>query len=287
MDYRKLMVVVGSAASSEPAIDTALTVARKFDCHVEALHVRADPRQAIPYMGEGMSGAMVDDILRVAEKEAADRAAKGRALFDEKCRAAGIEIVESAPAPGKVTARWYEVTGREEELVARHGRVADLIVAARQAEGAEMPSTAVLEAALLETGRALLLAPPKPVTEVGGVAAVAWLGSVEAARAVGAALPVLARAKEVHVIAWGEQDSISSTQELQGYLALHDIESRVTIMEDMGADVGEPLIAECKGVGADLLVMGGYTRSRLRQMILGGTTNHILNNADIPVLMAH
>jgi len=287
MDYRKLMVVVGSATSSEPAIDTALAVARKFDCHIEALHVRADPRQAIPYMGEGMSGAMVDDILRVAEKEAADRAAKGRALFDEKCRAAGIEIVESAPASGKVTARWYEVTGREEELVARHGRVADLVVAARQAEGVEMPSTAVLEAALLETGRALLLAPPTLPAEIGGVAAIAWLGSVEAARAVEAALPFLARAKDVHVIAWGEQDSISSAQELQSYLALHDIESRVTTMEDMGADVGEPLIAECKGVGADLLVMGGYTRSRLRQMILGGTTNHILHNADIPVLMAH
>lgn len=287
MDYRKLMVVVGSPGASGPAVDAALTVARKFDSHVEALHVRADPRQAIPYMGEGMSGAMVEDILRVAEKEAADRAAKGRALFDEKCRAAGVEIVEGAPASGKVSARWYEVTGREEEMVARHGRVADLIVAARKSESAEIPSTAVLEAALLETGRALLLAPPTPPAEIGGTAAIAWLGSVEAARAVGAALPFLSRAKEVHVIAWGEQESSSSAQELQNYLALHDIESRLSTMESMGADVGEPLIAECKGVGADLLVMGGYTRSRLRQMILGGTTNHILHHAAIPVLMAH
>ncbi|MHA1112902.1 MAG: universal stress protein [Alphaproteobacteria bacterium] len=287
MEIKKLMVVVGSAASSGPAIDAALTVARKFTAHVEALHVRADPRQAIPYMGEGMSGAMVDDILRVAEKEAVDRSAKGRALFDEKCRAAGVEMIEGAPSPGKVSARWYEVTGREEELVARHGRVSDLIVAARQTEAAEMPSTAVLEAALLETGRALLLAPPTPPVEVGSVAAVAWLGSVEAARAVGAALPFLSRAKEVHIIAWGEQEAASSTQDLQDYLALHDIESRVTKMEDMGSDVGEPLMAECKGVGADLLVMGGYTRSRLRQMILGGTTSHILHHAEIPVLMAH
>ena len=62
MDYRKLMVVVGSPEASGPAVDAALTVARKFDSHVEAMHVRADPRQAIPYMGEGMSGAMVEDM---------------------------------------------------------------------------------------------------------------------------------------------------------------------------------------------------------------------------------
>lgn len=287
MDYKKLTVVVGGTEASRTAITTALVTAKKFNAHVEALHVRADPRQAIPYMGEGMSGAMVDDILRVAEKEAAERATRGRAMFTEMCAAASVTLVEALPPPGKLSASWYELVGRDEEMVARRGRVADLIVAGRPLKDAELPSTAVLEGALLETGRALLVAPPTPPKEIGAKIAIAWLGSVEAARAVSAALPFLAQAQEVHIVAWGEQEHAGSAKDLQDYLALHGIEGRLSSLKSSGSDVGEPLLAECAALGVDLLVMGGYTRSRLRQMILGGTTSHVLGNTEIPVLMAH
>lgn len=287
MDYKRITAVVGGADTNRSTIGLAFTVGRQFSAHVEALHVRADPRQAIPYMGEGMSGAMVDDILRMAEKEAADRAAKARATFDELCKASAVPIVEAPSAMDALSASWCEIVGRDEEIIARRGRVTDLIVAARPLMSAELPSTTVLEAALLDTGRALLIAPPAPPAQVGSTAVIAWLGSVEASRAVSSALPFLSRAKRVQIVSWGEHLSASSVNDLRDYLGWHGIEVKISSIDAPGTDVGEPLLAECKTLGADLLIMGGYTRSRLRQMILGGTTSHVMRNAEIPVLMAH
>jgi len=287
MDYKRITAVVGGAESNRSTIGLAFAVGKQFSAHVEALHVRADPRQAIPYMGEGMSGAMVDDILRMAEKEAADRAAKARETFNELCKAHSVPVVESPSSVDAVTAAWVEVVGRDEEVIARRGRVTDLIVAGRPLMSAELPSTTALEAALLDTGRALLIAPPTAPAQVGGTAVIAWLGSVEASRAVASALPFLGRAKRVQIVSWGEHISASSADDLKDYLGWHGIEAKMSAIDAPGTDVGEPLLAECKSVGADLLVMGGYTRSRLRQMILGGTTSHVMRNAEIPVLMAH
>jgi nucleotide-binding universal stress UspA family protein len=287
MDYKRITAVTGGTETNRSAIGLAFAVGKRFNAHVEALHVRADPRQAIPYMGEGMSGAMVDDILRMAEKEAAERAAKARAVFDELCKANSVPIVEAPTAMEALMANWREVVGRDEEVIARRGRVTDLIIAARPLASAELPSTTILEAALLDTGRALLIAPPNPPAEVGGTAVIAWLGSVEASRAVASALPFLGRAKQVRIVAWGEQLSASSVNDLRDYLAWHGIEARISSIDAPGTDVGEPLLAECRTAGASLLVMGGYTRSRLRHMILGGTTSHVMHKAEIPVLMAH
>lgn len=287
MDYKRITAVIGGADTNRSTLGLAFAVGRQFSAHVEALHVRADPRQAIPYMGEGMSGAMVDDILRMAEKEAADRAAKARAIFDELCKASTVPIVEAPSAMDALSANWCEIVGRDEEIVARRGRVTDLIVAARPLMSAELPSTTVLEAALLDTGRALLIAPPTPPAQIGSTAVIAWLGSVEASRAVSSALPFLGRAKRVQIVSWGEHLSAGSVNDLRDYLGWHGIEVKISAIEAPGTDVGEPLLAECKTLGADLLIMGGYTRSRLRQMILGGTTSHVMRNAEIPVLMAH
>jgi len=287
MDYKRVTAVVGSADTNRSTIGLAFAVGKQFNAHVEALHVRADPRQAIPYMGEGMSGAMVDDILRMAEKEAAERAAKARETFDALCKSNAVPIVEAPSTMEALTAAWCEVVGRDEEVIARRGRVTDLLVAARPLMSAELPSTTVLEAALLDTGRALLIAPPSLPPQVGSTVVIAWLGSVEASRAVASAMPFLGRAKQVQIASWGEQLSASSVNDLKDYLGWHGIEAKVSSIDAPGTDVGEPLLAECKTLGADLLVMGGYTRSRLRQMILGGTTSHVMRNAEIPVLMAH
>ncbi|CAA7626467.1 universal stress protein [Magnetospirillum sp. UT-4] len=253
--------------------------------HATALHVRIDPTAAVPLVGEGMSGAMVEEMLNAAERQAAERAQAARAAFDQVRARFGVTLQAAPPAAGP-TADWLEVAGREEEAVAWRGRLHDLVVTGCPREGAETPSLLTLNAALLESGRPLLLAPTTPPAGPASRIAVAWNGSAEAGRAIAAALPLLATASAVTVLTITEDDRTRGVPaaELETYLAWHGVAAQFRTVT-AGAQAGQVLLDECRG--ADLLVMGAYTHSRLRQMILGGVTRHVLQHAELPVLMSH
>lgn len=284
--FKTILVPVGDADSATQALDTAFRLAADFAAHVTALHVRTDPTSAVPLMGEGMSGAMVEEMLTVAERQASERAAACRQVFDAACARHGIPLA-TAPCPGP-SAEWLDHTGREEEEVARFGRLHDLVVMTRPVEGAESPSLLTLNAALMESGKPLLLAPPNPVASLGRHVAVAWNGSTEAGRAVACALPLLARAGSVTILSMAEDDRTVSAPagELAAFLAWHGITAQCKIVV-AGSQAGHALLDQCRAAGADLLVMGAYTHSRLRQLILGGVTRHVLGHAELPCLMSH
>ncbi|HSK41508.1 MAG TPA: universal stress protein, partial [Arenibaculum sp.] len=259
----------------------------------EALFVRADPRDAVPVAGEGMSGAMIERIMHAADTEAATEARAANAAFETARRHAGVPVVEHPPGPGGTTACWRESTGRAEDVLARDARFADLVVFARSglAAGAAMAGTAMmidLEAVLFGSARPILLAPETPPATIGRTVAVAWDGGMEAARAVTAAMPLLIRAETVHLLTAEPQDTRSAQSErLADYLACHGIAARVTRFDPAGEPVGAALMARASQAGADLVVMGGYGHSRVRELILGGTTRYVLGHAGLPVLMAH
>ena len=287
--YKSILVPVGDAAGGAPALDLALRLAAAFSGHVVGLHVRTDPATAVPLVGEGMSGAMVEEMMAVAERLAASRAAAARSAFDEVCARHGAPLVAAPPAEG-VSAEWVDVTGREEEVVAWRGRLSDLVVVTRPREGAESRTTMTVNAALMESGRPLLLAPATPPAELGGNVAIAWNGSAEAGRAVAASLPLLARARTVSILSVSEDDRTAGAPagELAAYLAWHGVGARCeTVTSGSHGHPGEALLSECSGRGIDLLVMGAYTHSRLRQLILGGVTRQVLHHADLACLMSH
>lgn len=284
--FKTILVPVGDADSATQALDMAFRLAVDFAAHVTALHVRADATSAVPLMGEGMSGAMVEEMLTVAERQAAERAAACRQAFDAACARHGMPLA-TAPTPGP-SAEWLDHTGREEEEVARLGRLHDLVVMGRPVEGADSPSLLTLNAALMESGKPLLLAPPNPLTGLGGRVAVAWNGSAEAGRAVTAALPLLARAQSVTILSMAEDDRTVTAPagELAAFLAWHGITAQCKVVM-AGSLAGHALLDECRASGTDLLVMGAYTHSRLRQLILGGVTRHVLSHAELPCLLSH
>lgn len=285
-DFKTVLVPVTDGETAAAPLDTAFGLAAIFGAHVVGLHVRTDPTSAVPLVGEGMSGGMVEEMMTMAEKQAGERAARARAAFDAACARHKVPLA-STPTPGP-TAQWEDVTGREEEAVAWRGRLSDLVIMGRPTEGLDAPALLTLNAALMESGKPLLLAPPSAPASVGRRIAVAWNGSAEAGRAVAFALPLMKRAEAVTILTLTEDTRTLSAPggELAAFLAWHGITAQVQVLH-AGANAGTVLLEQCAAVGADLLVMGAYTHSRLRQLILGGVTRHVLGHAQLPCLLCH
>ncbi len=286
MPHKIILVPVDGSDAAKPAIETAILVGKRFSSHVVGFHVRANSKDAVPLLGEGMSGAMIEEIIELAEQEANKRSAKARQMFNDLCAEKDISMDDRPPGPDRVSAAWIEETGREDEAVARRGRLSDLIVAARPTAEAESPSSLTRNAAIFETGRPVLVAPPKTPAVIGAKLAIFWNGSAQAARAMAAAMPFIIDAESVTVInAEGEGTSSSVPADLVTYLAWRGVTADThTVAPGKRAD-GEVLLDSCSG--CDLLVMGAYTHSRVRRLILGGVTKHVLSNAAMPVLMGH
>ena len=280
---KTILACLGEPESASATLALALKTAEKLQAHLDVLHVRIDAASAVPLVGEGMSGAMIEEMLTLAENQAAERAKKVGAIFDEAIKAAGIRLT-TEPSPG-ASAHWREETGREEEVLATAGRLSDLLIMPRPVSDRDNSSLMSVNAALMESGRPMLLAPPAAPETLGRHVAILWNGSAEAARAVAAAMPFLTRAETVSVFSARESDAMVP-EELASFLAWHGIKARVQTFPP-AAQVGNGLLAEVQAAGADMVVMGAYTHSRLRQLILGGVTRHVLQTATIPVLLSH
>jgi nucleotide-binding universal stress UspA family protein len=275
MPYKHLLVPLAGTASDLRALECAAAVARKFAGHVDALHAAGDPRDAIPFVGEGASGALVEQIVVAAEKDLARRSAASRAHFEGWAKAAGVSSALLEPA------------GSEEETIMHGGRFTDLIVLPRPIEDEAIASTVAFETALLETGRPVLIAPPEGPTDLGKPVAFAWNGSREAARALGAGLPFMAGAAKIVAIVAGKNVAENDAKPLEAYMARQGLKIEIARADVPTIQAGPHVLAEARRQGCGLLVMGAYTHSRLRQLVFGGVTRHILQHADLPVLMAH
>lgn len=290
MTIKSILLPLSEPAEVKAACKVAFTVAKKFVAHVEAVHVRPDPRLiAADYVGDSMSGPMIEQLMKTTETRSAETARKTRRAFDDACADAQVRTAAKPPARAgnAVTATWREEVGYEDQWLRTYGRVADLIVLTRPAADTDIGARLSLEAALMETGRPLLVVPPKPAARIGNHVAIAWNGSTEASRAVSEARPFLDAAKTVTVLTANEPGSESFNPEgLLDYLAWRGLRAKQQKVRTRG-DIGKALLAAAENSGADLLVMGAYTHSRVREMILGGVTRHVLGSTNIPVLMAH
>lgn len=288
MSIRIVLTPVFGGAADAGALAAGLGIARRFQAHLSALFVRIDPIDAIPIVGEGVSPAVIDQLTEAAAAEIDRQRAAATATFEAACRAAGIPIAERAPDLRGPSAVWREEIGRRDEVVPRRARVCDLVVFGRAQDDASPDRAAVLEATLFGAGRPLLLVPSEPPAEIGERVVIAWNDGAEAARAVAGALPFLDSAKAVHVLTAGTRRTAPEVgQDLVGYLQWRGIAADCEQVASTNGPVAEALLQAAAGIGADLLVMGGYGRTRLSELVLGGVTRHVLSHPTIPVLMAH
>ena len=286
MAIRKLLLPLTGTAAGEAALTTSLMIARAWNAHVLALHVRVDSRDVAPLAGEGLSGAMIEEMMSATEKESSERAHAVRSMFDRFVMQHDVILSEARPGAECATASFASVTGREEDLVAQQARLADLTVVPHPDAGEDVSSSDALHAVLFDSGRPVLISPQTAPQTIGTRICLAWNGTAESAASALSALPWMQRAEGVRILsADGYQRRGPGAPELAAYLALHGVQADIEMFHPVGNSVGAGLLAAARRFECDLLSMGAYSHSRLRQLILGGVTRHVLENSNLPVMM--
>ena len=265
------------------ALEAACVVAQHFGSYLEGLLVREGP-----HIDFGTGIAIPPEYLSEATAEWRRFAESVRKHFVAVTGERGMPPGEVESAAEGPMVGWHEMEGRESDVVGEYGRLFDLIVIGRTTQDPTARWQATCEGALFESGRPVLLATPRAPKILGGTAVIAWNGSTETARTVALTMPFLAAAAKVVVLSV-EGDTVTGPHggEMAAHLARNGIKATATTVEAAGRTIGDAILEEAAALGADLLVKGAYTRNRLRQIIFGGATQHVLRYAAIPLLMAH
>lgn len=280
MAYKSLTTIVTSAAEAETTIAPAATLAVALDAHLDILSLGID-RTQVGYSYIGGGGVLLQVAMERAEAEAREAEAAVRKVCDEQ--PADLRwSVESAVAQ----------VGALGDLVGLRSRFADLVVLPRpygKGRGAE--AEAVVEAALFEGQAPVLVLPGPSVTALPQRAVIAWNQSREAMVAVRRALPFLKRAQAVNIAVIDPPQHGPERSDPGGalcqMLVRHGVKAEVSVLARTMPRISDVLNRHVRDMDADLLVMGAYGHSRFREAILGGATRNMLEQAEVPVLMAH
>lgn len=279
MSFKTILVYCDSSEATKWRLVVAIELAERFGSLLVALHAR-QPFEAPAVFDSGLSM----DILFTAYRESVElEAANAKAIFTTAIK-------------GKTIAtEWRSVEGFPDSELAVHARYADLVVAG-QAGPPEKASLAtpphLAEAAALTSGRMVLVVPHIPVAKPPGkTVMLCWNASRESARAAADALPFLKAANKVIVLVVDPARTAGHGAEpgadVATWLARHGVKAEVQCDTAADGDVGATILSRAADYGVDLIVMGLYGHSRLREFILGGASRTLLASMTVPVLMAH
>lgn len=289
MSIKKILVPLDGSDASNAVLDTALVVARRFDAHIEALHVMQRPEDAAPFMFDRIPRKLRRAVAQEAEDEQTEIAAAVHAKFEIFCEQNELEILENPTSRSGPSAAWHEEFGRTSEVLVRHARVADVMATRRPKAGKgavrRSPVGENLEAVMLGSGRPVLIVPPKWKARRVERAAIGWNESLEASRALAMAMPWLEQMSAVTVIT--SKKRTESAQRLLHYLALHGIEAEIQHLDKKRDSVGKSIVNICSEGGVEFLVVGGFSHARARQLLLGGVTQYLLRHSSIITVMVH
>lgn len=279
MSMKTILVPTEQTDLSISIFETALLLARQFDSYVEGFALGPRVANAVPVDTVGGT------VLPVPDWQDEEVAGKARDLFEAFMQGRGIPRRGDAMAGPSFG--WLDGTPAGDGFLGSYGRVFDAIVVGRPGSALTSPRVGTLETALFESGRPVLIAPPVPPERLGDSIAIAWNGSTEAARAIAFAMSLLERASRVVVLTVeGGMVPGPTGEQLARCLQRNGIAAEPFSPRMKKQSAGEAFLAGAALLGSDLLIKGAYTRSRLRHMIFGGATSHILAAANLPVLMA-
>lgn len=278
MALKDILVLIDRSSRTPSRVDVAVQLAIRFGAHLTGLHVTAPP--VIP---QAVRVEMPREALEAYAQFQVEAVETARALF-----------LARAGRPG-VTAEWRQREGDAGDIATLHARHADLAVVGQDDPDADEPDIprGLAERVLLGAGRPVLVVPYVGASgPVGERVVVAWNGSREATRAVNDALPLLERATRVTVLTINPRGGPDGPGAVSGadialHLARHGVTVEATGLESEEVRAADVVLSTAADLGADLLVMGGYGRSRLRELVLGGMTRDILRSMTVPVFMSH
>ena len=264
--------------SMAAVLEAARLLAQAADAYMEGFAVR--PSYGTYVTVEPLSG------VAIAAAYHEDAARQAQAQFESFMQTHSVP--RAAGEPAHYSFAWPRLEAADDVTIGSRGRVFDLIALGRPGPQPQNPRTAPLEAALFDAGRPVLIIPANAPKSLGRHVLVSWNGSTEQARTNSFALPLLRLAEQVTVLTVeGGTTPGPSGADAALHLSRNGIKARALTAKPQGQSTGEVILDHVRSLGCDLLVKGAYTQSRFRQMIFGGATRHILDNATVPVLMAH
>jgi nucleotide-binding universal stress UspA family protein len=276
---KTILVPVEQHDLMKPTLQSALLLAKSFDSYVEGFAL-------FPAMVELYALDPGGPLPIEFNENEVELAKEARAMFENFMTSNGVP--RSTGVNGSLSYGWLDTAPDGDRFVGSYGRIFDVIVLGRPDTTRGRPSMMTIEAGLFETGRPILIAPPSPPERIGENVLVAWNCSTEQAHTTALAMPVLKKARRVVVLTVkGGTVPGPSGEQVCAYLARNGINAEQITVSPEGRSTGEAILAQAATLGCDLVVKGAYTQSRLRQMIFGGATRHILAHSNLPVLMAH
>jgi nucleotide-binding universal stress UspA family protein len=285
---KSMLVHLRGTQCDAATLTAALQVARPFAAHLECLHARPNLAVLISRMAPTTinSGAMTK-IIENHQKEAAEAAQRAFNAFADFCGRERIEKSEFPPAGQSIGAAFREDIGDELDRLIVHSRRHDLVVVKGGGRAEGGIGSDDVGRLLLSAGRPVLLAPTVHARPVRNVV-VAWKDTPEAARAVTAAMPVLEVAKRVYVVTVSEDDEPQAGQNgVVNHLQWHGIAAEAHHVEPRGRAAYDAVLETARAADADLLVAGAYGRNRLSEIVFGGFTEGLLEDASLSVLFQH
>lgn len=270
MTMKSVLVPLEMHDSVPSVLATASLVAKRFGSYVEGVAVRPN-----------YAGFIAVDPIGVAafpelDEQIAEQARECRQAFDKGMKG------------NTERCGWSQGEPLSESGVAGYARIFDLTVVGRPANRDNGPRMSLFESILFESGRPTLLAPSEAPKTLGETILIAWNQSSETASATALAMPFLEQAKRVVVLTVeGGIVPGPSGAALAAQLKRNGIPAEELTVAPGRRSNGEAILAEADTIGADLIIKGAYTQSRMRQMFFGGMTSHILAAAEVPVFMSH
>ena len=275
---KNVLVPVELHSSIDSVFMTALLFARRFDSYIEGMPLGPDLPDLVAFdMPVSWTAADQNTWREMAE--------------ESQHRFADFMGAEKVPAHEAQTQGlswgWAGEAAFGDSHVSSYARIFDLTVLGRPGVERGDARMATTEAALFESGRPVLLAPPRAPAILGDTVVIAWNQSIETTRATTFAMPVLAKARRVVVLTISEHKVNGPTgEQLAHNLRANGIAAEALERSAKGRSHGDAILENAAALGGDMLVKGAYTQSRLRQMFFGGATSLILSKAAIPVFMS-
>jgi len=281
MAMKTILVPTEHYESMRATLETALLLARRCDSYMEGFALRFGISE---FVAVDMAGGFPLEAFR---QEGLEDEKQARQVFESFMQANNVPAASGTA--GGLSYGWLSDAPEGENFVGSYGRVFDVTVLGRPDSSTMRLHNKALESGMFESGRPVLICPPKAPTQIAQNVLVHWNSSTEQSRATALAMPLLKKAERVTVltVTGGAGVPGPSGDQAVTYLLRNGVAAAPLTTDLGGRSTGEAVLAAAGSLGCDLLIKGAFTQSRLRQMIFGGTTQHILEHAELPVLFAH
>ncbi|MFT5658810.1 MAG: hypothetical protein ACI9KN_002091 [Gammaproteobacteria bacterium] len=287
MAFKTILLPIREGSAADSLMETAISMAVRNEGHLDLLYVQKEAEHMVPFNTLGLSQGMRKTIIESARKSVQEESKRLKKRFATICKKYNVPIQPRGTGNGKVSADFLERTGQRDELIGQYGRLSDLIIVPQPVKTTPPPSS--FEAALRESGRPVLMVQRDKVLDIPGKRlAIGWNSSKEAAQAIASMLGNLKRADKVYVLSSEDQMTQSvNAEDACIYLGCHGITAEPAVFNTKTMSAGEALLATADEMKCDRLIVGGYSRPKSRNIIMGSVTGHLLAHAKIPVIFVH